>query len=623
MLMAGAGILLIHWRNTENDPAWLGHYTTGNRPFLVTLQEDPIEKPNSYKVLAKAEYAWIENKWVRVKGGLLLYFKKDKLSLLQYGSQILIRKLLQPVSNSGNPGGFDYRQYCAAQGIHHQVYLTADEYRVISGGHGNDFTKWLLATRNNVLAILRRYIPGEKESGVAEALLIGYRNDLDKDLVRSYSSTGVVHIIAISGLHLGMIYGLILFLLKPFSRKKWVRWVKPVLILVVLWGFSLLAGAAASILRSAVMFTFIVIGESLQRKTQVYNTLAASAFCMLLYDPYFLWDVGFQLSYLAVLSIILFMKPIYRLVYCSNRFLDAIWQLNAITLSAQILTLPAILFYFHQFPNLFLFTNFIAVPLSGFILYGELLLLLFSFLPWLNLYIGKIIAYLIAQMNGIIERTARLPYAVTDAIQLGFIQACLLYFAIACLGYWLLQKQARYLTTGLVLLVILFLSDTIESIQQKKQHILIVYNIPKHSSVDIIEGTRYHFTGDAAVQESQSLQDFHLMPARIKFGAYNQDTLRKTLFFRNALTTGRRKVLFIIGSKPIPLSKNRIPVDLIIIGGNPRLNIFQLAQAFDCRQYVFDSSNPLWKIRQWKKDAGNLHLRHHSVPEQGAFIMDL
>jgi competence protein ComEC len=623
MLMTGAGILLMHYRNTENDPEWIGHQIQKSSLLSVTLQEDPVEKPNSYKALAKAGYVWQQNRWIRVNGNLLIYFKKDSIPSLRYGSTLVIQKPLQPISNSGNPGGFDYRQYCATQGIYHQVYLLPKDYGILAGEYGKGFMKWLLSTRNKILSILRKYIPGEKEAGVAEALLIGYRIDLDKDLVRAYSNTGVVHIIAISGLHLGMIYGLMLFLLNPFNKKKWIRWAKPVFILIVLWGFSLLAGAAASILRSAVMFSFIVIGESLQRKTQVYNTLAASAFCMLLYDPYFLWDVGFQLSYLAVLSIMLFMKPIYRQIYCSNKLLNAIWQLNAITLSAQVLTLPVILFYFHQFPNLFLFTNFIAVPLSGLMLYGELLLLLFSSLPWLNMYTGKAITFLITQMNGIIERTARLPYAVTDAVQFSFVQTGLLYLAIACLGYWLLQKSARYFTIGLVFLTLLFLSDTIESVREKKQHVLIVYNIPKHSSVDIVEGNRYRYIGDPAVLKDRSLQDFHLKPSRISYGVNNYDSLRRTIFSNNLLLTGRRKVLFINGSGALPAVKRKMPVDLIIIGGNPKLYLSQLATLFDCSLYVFDSSNPLWKIRYWKKDADNLHLRHHSVPEKGAFIMDL
>jgi competence protein ComEC len=623
LLMAGAGIFLMRVRNTENDPAWLGHHLQENNLVSVTLQEDPVEKPNSYKALAKAEYVWKQNRWIPVKGKVLLYFKKDSIPFLRYGSKLVIQKPLQPITSSGNPGGFDYRQYCATQSIYHQVYLLPEEYRILPGEHGSIFTKWLLTTRNNVLTILRKYIPDEKESGVAEALLIGYRNDLDKDLVRSYSQTGVVHIIAISGLHLGMIYGLMLFLLKPFSRKKWIRWVKPFFILAVLWGFSLLAGAAASILRSAVMFSFIVLGEGLQRKTQVYNTLAASAFCMLLYDPYFLWDVGFQLSYLAVLSIMLFMKPVYRCVYCSNKLLNAIWQLNAITLSAQVLTLPVILLYFHQFPNLFLFTNFMAVPLSGFILYGELLLLLFSFIPWLGFHTGHAIGFLITQMNGIIERTARLPFAVTEAVQFSFIQTCLLYIGIAAIGYWLLRKRFRFLIAGLVFLAILFLSDTIESIQEKKQQVLIVYNIPKHSSVDIIEGTRYQYIGDAVVQGNRSQRDLYLQPSRIWYGAYKNDSLRRMFFRKNRLVAGRRKVLFINGPGTLPASTGKISVDLIIIGGNPRLLLSQLADSFDCGQYVFDSSNPLWKIRQWKKEADNLHLRHHSVPEKGAFIMDL
>jgi competence protein ComEC len=186
-----------------------------------------------------------------------------------------------------------------------------------------------------------------------------------------------------------------------------------------------------------------------------------------------------------------------------------------------------------------------------------------------------------------------------------------------------LQKRPGYLTAGIVFLAVLFLSDMIESIQEKDQHVLIVYNIPKHSSAGIVEGNRYRYIGDTAVQENRSLHDFHLSPSRIRYGAYADGVLRKTVFFKNAMITGRSKVLFINGSGPLPRAKSKIPVDLIIIGGNPKLRLSQLANTFDCRHYVFDSSNPLWKIRYWKKDADNLHLRHHSVPEQGAFIMNL
>jgi competence protein ComEC len=165
----------------------------------------------------------------------------------------------------------------------------------------------LFNTKTYILKTLRTYIKGEQETSVAEALLIGYRDDLDRDLVQAYSNTGVVHVIAISGLHLGLIYWLLLFLLKPLDKTKQLKWLKPVIAISLLWIFSLLTGAGASVIRAAIMFTAIGFGGLLGKKGNIYNSMAASAFVMLCYNPFLLWDVGFQLSYAAVLSIVLFL----------------------------------------------------------------------------------------------------------------------------------------------------------------------------------------------------------------------------------------------------------------------------------------------------------------------------
>ncbi len=618
------GAVLVYFQKIEHDKTWIGHYLSGNQLVIVTLQEPLVEKASSYKALAKAEAILVNHEWKTVKGNILVYCKKDStLPPLVYGSQLIIQKKLQPITNAGNPGGFDYKQYCAFQDIHFQVYLQPKDYKLSGQIHTHVFTGLLIDMRNNVLSILRKFIPGEKETGVAEALLIGYRDDLDKDLVQSYSNTGVVHIIAISGLHLGMIYGLLVLLLKPFHKQRWIRWVKPLLILFVLWGFSLLAGAAASILRSAVMFSFIVIGESLGRKTNIYNTLAASAFCLLVYNPYFFWDVGFQLSYTAVLSIVLFMKPIYKQCYFSNKSLNTIWQLNAVTLSAQVLTLPIILYYFHQFPNLFVFTNFIAVPLSGFILYGELLLLVFVKLPLINELTGKLVSFLVSQMNSVIERTDRLPYAVTDNIHVSLWQTIILYFAICYLAVWLLTKKPRALLIGLTCMGGFVILRCFFLLQQKQQHKLIVYNIPQHASIDILEGNTYQFLGDTLLQQKGFLRNFHLQPSRILHGVVPGDALQNTIITGHLIASSHVSVLIIDKYLAIPRLSHRIPVDIIILSGSPKIFLTQLAAAFDCKQYVFDSSNPLWKIQYWKKDADNLHLRHHSTSEQGAFEVDL
>ncbi len=458
IVFACLGTWLIWQRDITHHPQWAGKRLTQSKAVRCIISEPFIGKPRSFKTTAKLTAIDLNNTWHPVTGNAILYFSvADSNSLPQEGDEIIITKNWQPIRNPPN-SDFDYERYCAFRDIHFQVYLKPKEYTRTGKTIKNIFYAVIQQMQRSVLSVFRRWVPGQKELGVAEALLIGYRDDLDKDLTKAYSNTGVVHIIAISGLHLGMIYGLLLAVLKPFRRKKGYQVLKPLIILLVLWGFSLLAGAAASILRSVVMFSFIVIGESLQRKTNILNTMAASAFCLFLYDPYFLWDVGLQLSYTAVLSIVLFMKPVYQLLFFENRLLNAIWQLNAITLSAQILTLPVVLYYFHQFPVLFLFTNFIAVPLSGIILYAEIAMLVFAAIPFLNMVTGKLISFLIAALNGFIERSNNLPFAVISDIRVSVLQSLLLYGIIASLATWLMQKKPKAFLAAVVFIACTCLS---------------------------------------------------------------------------------------------------------------------------------------------------------------------
>lgn len=619
VLLAVTGCLLTHFQDTRNHPRWIGRF--GNARFLrLTIQEVPQRKAHSFKTLASVTQVCSGEKWIAVKGTVLVYFAADSGgSLPGYGADLVIDRPLQPVPAAGNPGGFDYREYCLRQGITHQVYLRPGNY-FVAGSGGDRVARQLITMRQGILSIFRSCVTGAKEAGVAEALLIGYRDDLDADLVRAYSNTGVVHIIAISGLHLGMIYGLMLLILRPLRNRKATRWLMPLLILAVLWGFSLLAGAGASILRSAVTFTFMVIGNSLRRRTQVFNTLAASAFCLLVFNPWFLYDVGFQLSYAAIAGILLFMKPIYRLVYCTNRLLDIAWEMTSITLAAQVFTLPLILYYFHQFPNLFLFTNFIAVPLSGFILYGELALLLSYKIPLLNSFCGTAVTYMIRWMNGVITSTGRVPWAVTDQISFGLADAIMVYSMIFLVSKWLLEKRKPGLFLGAVCLVMLSASKTTGLLHRRGQHRLIVYNIPKNTAIDVIggEGCRIAY----GRPDERTIHNY-LDPGRLLYGADHLKALRGVALHGHWIAGPKRCAAIVDpGFIPVP-SVERVHVDMILISGSPTLRLERLYAVFDCSQYVFDSSNPLWKIRQWKKEADSLHLRHYTVAEQGAFVTDL
>ena len=456
VIFISIGGILSFVKNGIHDKEWIGNYYKEGLPVLLTLQEPLVAKAKSCKALAKAEAVLINNHWQPVKGNILLYFLKGNIPpTLTYGSQIVVTTAFLPIENTDKTGvGFDYKEHCLFNHIYYQAFLKPDGYLLLNTKSTTFLGSLIIKARFTVLTILRKNIANPTSLSVAEALLIGYRDDLDKDLVPAYNNTGVIHIIVISGLRMGMIYGLLLFLFSPFKTKKWVRVAKPITIILVLWGFCLVAGAAPSVTRSAVMFTVIVLGECIGRRTNIYNNLALSALIILLVNPFSLWDGGFQLSYAAVVGIIIFYPIIRNWFFFQNKILAFVWNLSAVTIAAQILTLPLILFHFHQLPTLFLFTNLLAVPFSCIILYVELLLLVFSRIPFIALTLGKIIGWMLGVMNTYITNVNDLPFSVWQNIQVSLPQMLLLYGCIIGIAGWLMFNNKRWLFTGLSFFVV-------------------------------------------------------------------------------------------------------------------------------------------------------------------------
>ncbi len=625
LIYFGIGLLLCFINTGQHNANFIGKYYTATQPLIVTIQEPLVSKPKSYKALASINAILINNKWQPTYGNMLVYFKKDSLRPnIIYGSQIIITKPLTIIANAGNPGGFNYQQYCAFQGVYYQTFLNVGNYQVLPNLNQTYFTKWLITARAAVLTVLKNNIHSANELAVAEALLIGYRDDLDRDLVQAYSNTGVVHIIAISGLHLGMIYGLLVTFFSLFKQYKWVAFVKPIVVIVTLWGFTCIAGAVPSILRSAIMFTFIVVGDAVGKRSNIYNTLAASAFTIVIFNPFSLWDVGFQLSYAAVLSIVLFSKHIQQWFYFKNKLLKWFWGLNSVTLSAQILTLPIILYHFHQLPTLFFITNLVVVPVSGIILYAELVLLFVAWLPTIANFVGKLTEWLLWFMNDFIERINVLPFSVWNNLHISMPQTIILYGGIIAMAWWLVLKKPKALLASLCCFTLFFGLRYWDFMFKNKQYKVVVYNVPQHTGIDIIEGRQYQFIGDTLLQQDGFLRNFHLKPSRVLHRISAANTLSIT-HVSDHIIQSSNKIIIVI-DKPLPKhysASQKITADVIILSKNPKIYFSTLTQLFNCKQYVFDASNPAWKIKYWKKDADSLGLKYYVVSEKGAFEVDL
>jgi competence protein ComEC len=619
------GIFLCWQKDIRNNKNWFGKYYNDSSALVVKISEPPIVKEKSIKADGIVEAIIQNGVKQKVEGKLLIYFSKDDdVTIPKYGDKIIIQGGLQKIKNAGNPGGFNYSRYMVFQQTLHQVYLKKDKFILLNEHIENKLFSFIFWARTATINTLQKYIVGSKKvSGIAEALLIGYKEDLDKDVVQAYSNTGVVHIIAISGMHLGLIYLGLVWLFSRVSFVKRSALARVILILGCLWLFSLITGASASVLRSAVMFTCIIIGKEFFKQASIYNSLASSAFLLLCYNPFLLWDVGFQLSYFAVVGIIWLQKPIQNLFYTKNKVLQYLWEMCSITLAAQILTLPICIYYFHQIPTTFLFTNLICVPLSSAILFAEVALIVCAWAPPIATLVGKFIYVLTWCMNALIDIFNKIPYSLLDKIYATAFTTWALYGFTFLFAAALLRRNKKIMKLSFVFLfafAALWAYGKITLLQQKK---MIIYNVSRHTAIDFISKNNFWFYGDDEFKADGVLQNFNLKPARVSLQIEESSDTLKALSNKNRLWQFYNKSIMIIDSTiQFEPNNNQLAIDVLLICKNPKIRIVDITASVSPNIIVFDASNSLWKIAQWKKECDELHLQYFITGEQGAFILD-
>jgi competence protein ComEC len=423
-------------------------------------------------------------------------------------------------------------------------------------------------------------------------------------------------------LHIGIIYSslLLLFSLLPSSKTKKI--IEPICILAVIWIFTLVAGAAPSVLRSAVMFTCIVFGKILNKNGNIYNTLAASAFIILVANPFYLWDVGFQLSYAAVAGIVLFFKPISNQLYFKNLLLQKVWQLSAVSLAAQVFTLPLVVYHFHQIPLLFLFSNLVAVPLSGIILLEELALFCFSWWHAAASVIGNITSLSVRAMNNFIEHINKLSFSVWNGLHVSIVQLLLMFIIAILISIWLLNRNTKAVVPCLICITLFFVVRDADIIHHKRQQKIIVYNVSRQSSVDFISGLQCSYAGDTVVLTDATLNNYNVRYSRIRNRVYTNDNALLPCMNNYIINADTLKILLLDDISLHPYSRNKIKVNVLMLSKNCKQTAAELSKIFDCNNFVADASVPSWKSVKWKKDFEQLHLRFYSVAQQGAFTLN-
>lgn len=619
------GGLLASFHDMSLRTDFAGRHLREQSQVILRLREPLVEKPATWK--AEADIIGVVNgdHLDHTSGRVIVYFQKgNDPPSLHYGDIIITANRLTGITNSGNPGAFDYKRYCHLHNIFYQSYLPAGSWTKSAFSQPDPLQRFFLSCQSWCLKTLSSFIPGRKELGVAEALVVGYRDNLDKDLVQAYANVGVVHIIAISGLHMGLIYLILLFLLRPVPNRGWFGWLKGVIIILGLWCFALTTGAAPSALRASVMFSFFTIARFfIRRNPNNYNTLAASAFVLLCYNPFLLFYVGFQLSYLAVLGILIFQKPIFHLLISKNRALNYVSEMLSLSVAAELLILPLALYYFHQIPLLFLGANLLIIPLASFILYGTVLLLAVSFIIPLAETAGWIVGHAILLMNSIIEWINGLSFSRWSDLSLGTGQTILLYVVIGCLAAWLFHKKAGWLFATLAALFCFSVATMLATFRKDAQKKIIVYNIPRHRAIDFVEGKQAKYVGDPEIVSDKAIHRYVFLPSRVKLQTRVEDTLSH--FHYTAPFVQFFNLRFALLDSTFDYKNNvfSLPVDYVFISHNPPVDMEQISRMFSPRQVIFDASNDAWQREKWKTACKKLNLRCFSVPDEGAWILDV
>jgi competence protein ComEC len=417
--------------------------------LLLRLLSDPVPKQKFWKVVAKITGLLKDQRCFVENEKILVYFDKNlDAGQVCGGSMIITREKLQPIQNI-KAVDFDYIGYCHLRHIYGQLYLKENDFAVIGYEQEKPIFSTLDSFRKKLVIILKNQIPRKSEYGFLEALLFGYTEDLDPSLMKSYANTGAVHIIAISGLHLTLICQLLQVGFLRLGRRKSLKWPKFILITGILWAYSLFSGASPSVIRAATMFSLVLFARDMLRQTVLYNTLASSAFLLLCFDPGWLWDTGFQLSYAAVLGLGLFVTRLEGLMLVRNKILQAVWKATAVSIAAQVFTTPLSIYYFHQFPVYFLFANLLAVPLSSGILAGGILLCIFYPIRPLAAFLGWGLGFGVQALNWTIHYFSKLPGAVISQLTLNLPQLFSIYFILFCFYQFLKVKQKSWFMAGL------------------------------------------------------------------------------------------------------------------------------------------------------------------------------
>jgi len=495
ILFSGALHCLLHKELLRTD-----HFSNAQFEFLkVQITGEPQLRNTQLHFESKVTGGFTKGNYRACTGHLLVSVQINHRELLslKYGDILIVKANYHVVATPLLSSTFDFKSWLAMQNIYHQAYFKKEDIRLLKRNKGNPLISYALNLRKKQVDVYKKFIHDPQAYAVASTLILGYRSDLSPETLDAYTKTGTIHALSVSGMHVGIIYLVLNWILFFLNRTPPLLFLKALFIILIIWFYALITGFSPSVLRSAIMITVIILSKSFRKKTNSYNILGFSAFCILLYEPFFIFDIGFQLSYLSVFGLIWLQPKICKWFSFKSKWMNKFWSILALSLSAQLTTFPLSIYYFHQFPVYFLFSNlFIMIP-AALMMYTGLVMLLFK-----CYFLAAPFEWLIRFTNSGLRWISDLPFASISAIWINRTELLCLSTGLILLIFSLSYAKKRLLFTSLFFFSLLESSIFYQQIFAQRQQKVIVFRLKQNYTGIYIKSNKATLITDVPLESA-------------------------------------------------------------------------------------------------------------------------
>jgi len=625
MLLFSGGMSISAYNDIRNNRSWFGNHINPAATYLARISSAPVEKEKSWKLEVNVIKVIDSTSAAVVTGKAFIYLEKDGANILRRGDTIMVAGNWELISDAGNPFEFSYASHCARNNIIYRQWCSANDLELYAAGNPA-YLPFTERAHDWSMRQLGRYLGRDNARGLLQAMILGDEINLDEDLRQAYADTGIVHIIAISGGNITIFFIVVAFLLGWIRHKKYV-WVKYAVALPIIWFYVLMAGAQPSAMRAAVMFSIMAFGIMMQKNKNGFNQLLAAAFALLCSEPAWLFSIGFQLSFIAVLSILLFYKHVYNLLPITGRSVeeggskvlkvaftiaDGFGSVVSMSIAAEILVAPVVMYYFHTYPIMFALANIAAFIFMSITLVAGVVLVAVSPIPFLAQAVAAFIRTLVHFFSFIVGHLQGAGPRSFKFLMINGYETIIFYMLIAGITTYILKGNRKALLAGLSAACLLLCSLCLSEWNRLHQQKFIVYNVPRANHVDLVRGARYTVLCTDTLLNKKV--NYAIRPAHIGWRAWEEQEMP-------------RQDIFSINGKTVLVLNDRLtgtghfPVDYLVLNTAGKPDMKKLLKTITPSMVIVSnnySKKQLARITDGCKRAG---IAMHNVATQGAFIL--